>query len=261
MARFELKLPKMGESVAEATITSWLKEVGDTIEADEAVLEIATDKVDSEVPSEVDGILVEKRFNADDVVQVGQVIAVIETEGEAGASAEAPKAQDVVEETTAAVAEVSQTVVAAKEAAAPISSNGDRFYSPLVKNMAKAEGIAQAELDRVPGTGKEGRVTKADMQDYLKSRGAQPAKAAGLGTAIDPAKTQTAPKSEPKKEAAPVVASGGDEIIEMTENGQTHCASHGRKCANECSRAEFYRSRCDKHLELEKENERGIHEA
>ena len=86
MAKFELKLPKMGESVAEATITSWLKEVGDTIEADEAVLEIATDKVDSEVPSEVDGVLVEKRFEVDDVVQVGQTIAVIEIEGEASAT-------------------------------------------------------------------------------------------------------------------------------------------------------------------------------
>ncbi len=82
MAKFELKLPKMGESVAEATITSWLKEVGDTIELDEAVLEIATDKVDSEVPSEVDGILIEKFFNENDVVQVGQTIAIIETEGD-----------------------------------------------------------------------------------------------------------------------------------------------------------------------------------
>lgn len=82
MAKFELKLPKMGESVAEATLTSWLKEVGDTIEMDEAVLEIATDKVDSEVPSEVDGVLVEKLFNVDDVVQVGQTIAIIETDGE-----------------------------------------------------------------------------------------------------------------------------------------------------------------------------------
>ena len=90
MARFELKLPKMGESVAEATITSWLKEVGDTIEADEAVLEIATDKVDSEVPSEVDGVLVEKLFNVDDVVNVGQTIAIIETDGDAPQTAAAP---------------------------------------------------------------------------------------------------------------------------------------------------------------------------
>ncbi|WP_299888388.1 dihydrolipoamide acetyltransferase family protein [uncultured Lacinutrix sp.] len=215
MARFELKLPKMGESVAEATITSWLKEVGETIEADEAVLEIATDKVDSEVPSEVDGVLVEMLFNVDDVVQVGQTIAVIETEGEGNTATEAPKEETVAVETPA-VAEVAQTVVAAKEITAPISSNGDRFYSPLVKNMAKAEGIAQAELDTVPGTGKDGRVTKADMQSYLKTRGSQPVQAAA-----PVAKTISTPaKATPKKEAAPVVASGDDEIIEMTRMGK-----------------------------------------
>lgn len=110
MAKFELKLPKMGESVAEATITSWLKEVGDTIEADEAVLEIATDKVDSEVPSEVSGVLVEKLFNVDDVVQVGQTIAVIETEAEVSVSTQA--VETVVPE---AVTAVEETVVKAQE--------------------------------------------------------------------------------------------------------------------------------------------------
>ena len=122
MAKFELKLPKMGESVAEATITSWLKEVGETIEADEAVLEIATDKVDSEVPSEVDGVLVEKLFDVDDVVQVGQTIAVIETEGDGNAVAEIPVAETPKSEPTSepiAVAEVSKTVAVAKEAVAP----------------------------------------------------------------------------------------------------------------------------------------------
>jgi len=160
MARFELKLPKMGESVAEATITSWLKEVGETIEADEAVLEIATDKVDSEVPSEVDGVLTEVLFNVDDVVQVGQTIAVIETEGEASTATEAPKVETAPVE---AVQEVAKAVVVAKDAVAPVISSGERFYSPLVKNMAKAEGIEQAELDAIPGTGKDGRVTKNDM--------------------------------------------------------------------------------------------------
>lgn len=212
MARFELKLPKMGESVAEATITSWLKEVGDTIEQDEAVLEIATDKVDSEVPSEVDGVLVEVLFNVDDVVQVGQTIAVIETEGEGNTTATEPKAEEVVEEKTApAVAEVEKTVTKAQETAAPISSNGERFYSPLVKNMAKAEGIGQAELDAITGTGKDGRVTKADMQAYLKNRGSQPAQA--------PAAQAKTSKPEAKK-AAPVVAAQGDEIIEMTRMGK-----------------------------------------
>ena len=212
MARFELKLPKMGESVAEATITSWLKEVGETIEADEAVLEIATDKVDSEVPSEVDGVLVEVLFNVDDIVQVGQTIAVIETKDEGNATAEAPKA----EVKTEVVAEVAQTVVAAQETAAPISSNGERFYSPLVKNMAKAECIAQAELDTVPGTGKDGRVTKADMQAYLESRGSQPAQAV-----VPAPKKESAPaKAAPKKESAPIVTENGDEIIELTRMGK-----------------------------------------
>ena len=208
----------MGESVAEATITSWLKAVGDTIEQDEAVLEIATDKVDSEVPSEVDGILVEVLFNVDDVVQVGQTIAVIETEGESNASAEVPKAEAIVaEKAPEAAAEVAQTVVAAQETTAPISSNGERFYSPLVKNMAKAEGIAQAELDAVPGTGKEGRVTKADMQAYLTTRGTQPAK-----VEVAPvASTKQAPtKTETKKQETPINVGEVDEIIEMTRMGK-----------------------------------------
>ncbi len=213
MAKFELKLPKMGESVAEATITSWLKEVGETIEADEAVLEIATDKVDSEVPSEVDGVLVEKLFDVDDVVQVGQTIAIIETEGEGSVSAEAPKAEAAP---VAAVAEVAKAVTAAQETVAPISSNGDRFYSPLVKNMAKQEGIAQSELDTVPGTGKDGRVTKADMLSYLKNRGSQPATASKAPVATP----KTASSAPAKAETAPVVASGEDEIIEMTRMGK-----------------------------------------
>ncbi|RAJ13015.1 dihydrolipoamide acetyltransferase family protein [Olleya aquimaris] len=214
MARFELKLPKMGESVAEATITSWLKEVGDTIEMDEAVLEIATDKVDSEVPSEVDGVLVEKLFNVDDVVQVGQTIAVIETEGENDVTTEAPKVEATPEATPVAVLEVAKTVEAAQDTAAPITSNGDRFYSPLVKNMAKAEGISQSELDAIPGTGKDNRVTKNDMIAYLENRGKQPAKAE-----TKPTSAPVATKQEAKTEV-PVQAAAGDEIIEMTRMGK-----------------------------------------
>ena len=210
MARFELKLPKMGESVAEATITSWLKEVGDTIEADEAVLEIATDKVDSEVPSEVDGVLVEKLFNVDDVVQVGQTIAIIETEGEGSTTTEAPKNNTT--EVPAEAKEIEQTVTSAQETAAPIASNADRFYSPLVKNMAKQEGISQSELDAITGTGKEGRVTKNDMISYLENKDSKPVQAASPAT--------SAPKQAPVKQAAPVVASGEDEIIEMTRMGK-----------------------------------------
>lgn len=217
MAKFELKLPKMGESVAEATVTSWLKEVGETIEMDEAVLEIATDKVDSEVPSEVEGVLVEKLFEVDDVVQVGQTIAIIETEGGAAPTAEAPKQETVAKDVApVAVAEVAQTVVAAQAVAEPvIASNGDRFYSPLVKNIAKQEGIAQAELDTIPGTGKEGRVTKNDMLSYIENRGAQPAPAAAPAQNNTPAKA-----AAPAPKAAPVVASGEDEIIEMSRMGK-----------------------------------------
>ncbi|MCX7547602.1 dihydrolipoamide acetyltransferase family protein [Xanthomarina sp. F1114] len=211
MAKFELKLPKMGESVAEATITSWLKEVGDTIEADEAVLEIATDKVDSEVPSEVDGVLVEKLFDVDDVVQVGQVIAIIETEGqESGDVTAAPKEEAAKPE---AVSQVAQTVETAKETVAAVSSTEDRFYSPLVKNIAKKEGISQEELDTLSGSGKDGRVTKNDILAHLESRGS--------AAKQQPSKATEAPKAAPEKPAAtPVVASGEDEIIEMTRMGK-----------------------------------------
>src|SRR5690554_7521837 len=174
MARFELKLPKMGESVAEATITNWLKEVGDRIEADEMVLEIATDKVDSEVPSEVSGILVEKLFQKDDVVQVGQTIAIIETEGE-GTVATEPAKQETP---AAAVAEVAKTVEVAKQTTEVNFADSDKFYSPLVRYIAKEEGVSLAELESIKGTGKDGRVTKNDILEYVKNRGSQPAVAA-----------------------------------------------------------------------------------
>lgn len=216
MAKFELKLPKMGESVAEATITSWLKEVGDTIEEDEAILEIATDKVDSEIPSEVNGVLVEKLFNVDDVIQVGQTIAIIETDTKEISSAtdSIVKGEQAHEVAIKAVTEIAQTDVSGQETVAPIISNGDRFYSPLVKNIAKKEGITQAELDVVSGTGKEGRVTKNDILAYLQNKGGQSIK-----------KTSTQPDVKDTKyndstQVAPVVSSGEDEIIEMTRMGK-----------------------------------------
>lgn len=228
MANFELKLPKMGESVAEATITSWLKEVGETIEADEAVLEIATDKVDSEVPSEVDGILIEKLFDVDDVVQVGQTIAIIQIDGEATEEVAAPAATEpVVEEAPKAVAEVAQTVVAAQATVEPVVSSGDRFYSPLVKNIAKQEGISQTELDTIPGTGKDGRVTKNDIKSYLQSRSSAPVTSTVPAPAEvkevatpKPVETKSEPKPKAKPAPTPVVASGEDEIIEMTRMGK-----------------------------------------
>ena len=229
MAKFELKLPKMGESVAEATITSWLKEIGDTIEADEAVLEIATDKVDSEVPSEVDGVLVEKLFNVDDVVQVGQTIAVIEVKGEGAIEIKAQEEQPVVEvEVPKEVADVTKTVVAAKETTTAVISSEDRFYSPLVKNIAKAEGVSQSELDAIPGTGKDGRVTKNDIKTYLQSRGETTISATKVTevsttpSSSNPSEVKESAPVKPieKSKTTPVIASGDDEIIEMSRMGK-----------------------------------------
>lgn len=219
MAKFELKLPKMGESVAEATLTNWLKEVGDTIEADEAVLEIATDKVDSEVPSEVDGVLVEKLFNVDDVVQVGQTIAIIETAGSNGTektTAESAPSPEIVKE-------VEKQVETAKETTqAKIENTGDRFYSPLVKNIAAAENISQEELDGISGTGKDGRVTKNDILEYVENRATSKTETPQPQTVVEAKNPQTAKAqaTEPAKPKAPVSVSGEDEIVEMTRMGK-----------------------------------------
>lgn len=208
MAKFELKLPKMGESVAEATITNWLKKVGDPIEADEAVLEIATDKVDSEVPSEVSGVLSEILFNVDDVVKVGQTIAYIEVSG--GVAVEAPK-----EEAPASVAEIEKTVETAQQTvAAPQDFSGsDKFFSPLVKNIAKEEGVTVAELESIQGSGKDGRVTKDDILGYVANR-KEPKAVSQQAPAQAPAAQMSSPA--PKATAAvPVSVNGGDEIVEM----------------------------------------------
>jgi len=209
MARFELKLPKMGESVAEATITNWLKEVGDKIEADEAVLEIATDKVDSEVPSEVSGILVEQLFGKDDLVQVGQTIAIIETEGDSPVAKASEETVVSVE-----VAEIEKTIETTKETiAAPQDFSGsDKFFSPLVKNIAKEEGISVAELEVMQGSGKDGRVTKEDILKYIEDRKS--------GVVETPKVVAVAPKVaeavvQKSQQAVPVSVNGGDEIIEM----------------------------------------------
>ena len=168
MAKYELKLPSMGESVAEATITNWLKKVGDPIEAEETIAEVATDKVDSEVPCEVSGIVAEILFKVDEVVKVGQVMAIIETEAEANApqaTAEIPTIQQTAKNLTQQIAEIKETL------AAPINfSSSERFYSPLVKNIAKKEGISLDELNHIQGTGLNNRVTKDDILGYLAHR-------------------------------------------------------------------------------------------
>ena len=214
MTKFELKLPKMGESVAEATLTSWLKEVGDTIEEDEAVLEIATDKVDSEVPSEVTGVLVEKLFDVDDVIQVGQTIAIIEIAGE-GAIPEvsSPEEENEVIPTKEIIAAVAAPAL--ETVSSVVQSSDSRFYSPLVKNIALAEGISQQELDQISGTGKDGRVTKNDILKFVENRSTQPL--IKETTTINKEATQ---KESKPVSTTPVSVNGGDEIIEMTRMGK-----------------------------------------
>jgi len=213
MAKFELKLPKMGESVAEATITSWLKQVGDTIELDEAVVEIATDKVDSEVPSEVDGTLVEILFEQDSVVAVGQTIAIIETDGNEETPIQTPEEkEDIVEQ----VEQVQQTIEAAsviKNSPITKTSGSGKFFSPLVRKIAETEGLSMEQLDMVSGTGKDGRVTKNDILSFIEDKNNL------LSTKISESENSI---SETKDVVKPISVSvnGEDEIIEMTRMGK-----------------------------------------
>lgn len=216
MADFELVMPKMGESIAEATIIRWTKNEGDAIAADETVLEIATDKVDSEVPSPKGGVLKKILFKEGDVVAVGSAIAIIAMEG-ASASAPAPKAEPTAPaEVKAAVVEVERTIAVATTTVS--NAGGGRFYSPLVLNIAKEEKVSMAELETIPGTGSEGRVTKKDILAYVQSRGNAPAAPVTPAVTSSPAvevKTP-APAAAPATHQAPKVAlMPGDEIIEM----------------------------------------------
>ena len=220
MSKFELKLPKMGESVAEATLTAWLKEIGDTIEFDEPVVEIATDKVDSEVPSEKKGILIEKCFKVDDVILVGQTIAIIETDEvdvekettiENPASEEKPEEiikeinseKELAEEMTDSLEKSAKVILESEEA---ISSNKG-FLSPLVKNMIKKEGISSEELSLINGTGKDNRITKNDILSFLSNRSLIVDDSIKLKTKIiQPEKIDSSDFS--------------DEVIEMTKMGK-----------------------------------------
>ncbi len=266
MAKYELLLPKMGESVAEATIVKWTKKPGDTIDEDDIVVEIATDKVDSDVPSPVSGKILEILFKENDVVQVGKPIAIIEIEG---AEQQAPintaeivvpdgpeytpfehvPAEPVAQEQPAEQAQPEPTPVAAetnvpepapqsepvdtaataipgidmlleksKAESVTVTSNneqdnGFRFYSPLVRNIAVAEGISQAELDGIPGTGAEGRLTKDDLKAYLNKRSSAPQQQSSNFTSPQPQPAFTAtPEKAPERVT---ISQSGDEIIEM----------------------------------------------
>ena len=177
MAEYKLLLPAMGESVEEATITQWLKNEGDIIEADDAVVEIATDKVDSEVPSEISGKLLKKLVNENQVVRVGESLAIIETEEEIPEVEEPEESPTETPEPIEVKADYLESK--AKEILAPPNptvqtTSGDIYFSPLVKSIAKQEGLTEAELQQIRGTGKNGRVTKKDMLHYLQSRNSQP---------------------------------------------------------------------------------------
>lgn len=217
MAQFELTMPKMGESVAEATIIKWTKNEGDSIKIDETVLEIATDKVDSEIPSPFEGKLIKKLFNENDVVQVGAVIAIISSDASVSIAA-APQisAPSQTASITASSAPASATPVADVD-----FSGSDKFYSPLVKSIAKEEGISLVELDSIKGTGQDGRVTKADILAYLPNRNKQSTTAEVIQTPI----AATAPVATKSTVGVPdntvlvqrpaVSVGAGDEIIEM----------------------------------------------
>ena len=221
MAKVELVMPKMGESITEATIIKWVKSVGDTVEMDETILEIATDKVDSEIPSPVAGKVVEVLFKEDDVVEVGTVIAIIATEGEEPAAspavAEAP-AQEEAAPAPVKEEDIPYVPAASPAPAAAVTSTEGRFYSPLVRNIAKQENISQAELDSIPGSGAKGRVTKKDMMNYLANRGSAPAATSAQTPAVPATPTSTTANGASASSTATAKAvsvSGGDEIIAM----------------------------------------------
>jgi 2-oxoglutarate dehydrogenase E2 component (dihydrolipoamide succinyltransferase) len=217
MAKFEIIMPKLGESVIEATITRWLKGAGDTVEEDDPIVEIATDKVDSEIPSPVEGKITEVFFSEGDVVPVGKVIALVEVEGEEDeeASEEKPEKDSKTEPKAEEKPEKSVEVDKTKEAKVSNYADSDRFYSPLVKQIAKTENISLEELENISGSGKDGRVTKVDVLGYLDNRGAAPKGEKSEKADSAQATTSPAAKAAPKAEAPKVNAGAGDQIVEM----------------------------------------------
>lgn len=209
MARIEIKLPKMGESVSEATLTAWLKNEGETIKLDDGIAEVATDKVDTEVPSEVEGVLVKKLFEVGDVVKVDQAFAIIEVEGDVdGIIVDDFSLDDLAKE-------VEQEVDVVKEIKKePIKSTSDKFYSPLVKSIASKEQISNAELDAIQGTGANNRLTKDDLLNYLKTRGSKKEEVKVVAPVQKPKETIATPV------ATPIAVSGNDEVIEMSRMGK-----------------------------------------
>jgi 2-oxoglutarate dehydrogenase E2 component (dihydrolipoamide succinyltransferase) len=211
MSQNEILLPKMGESVAEATIIKWLKNEGDFVKADEAIVEIATDKVDSEVPSTAEGILLKRMCKEGDVVQVGKPIALIGAEGSKPAANNTPSKETSIP----ANEKPSVTATVKVNSSNGTSQNGSsKFYSPLVKNIAKTEGLSVMELDAIAGTGLQGRVTKKDILNYLPNR-----KQGGSTVVEQPLQEKQVSGQVSVKHNEPVgpvvTAGAGDEIVEM----------------------------------------------
>ena len=224
MARVELIMPKMGESVSEATIITWSKEVGEHVELDETIVEIATDKVDSEVPSTHEGKLIEKLFEADDLVQVGEAFAILETEGGEEVKETAAENPVIEEKSEAENKPQEQTNIVTRQEKVVIKNSSDRFYSPLVRSMATKEGIGIDELNEIPGSGKDGRVSKSDMISYLKNRDTATTQTSNVAETSS-VKVNEAPKMEDKieipkettqpKSTTKIPNTGDVEIVEM----------------------------------------------
>ncbi|WP_140939091.1 dihydrolipoamide acetyltransferase family protein [Sphingobacterium lumbrici] len=218
MGIYKLVLPKMGESVSEATLTNWLKAVGDTIQEDEAVVEIATDKVDSDVPSPVTGKLKEILFREGEVAQVGDVIAILEVEGESAAEEveQQREVHDKFDVVTPGLAVLENKELLTPESSQKAITNDDRFYSPLVKSIAQQEGIAQDELDRILGSGTDGRVTKQDVLDYIAAKGDSNSNQSSAHIdSVEPIIPPRSSNANVSTSVQVVKSMNGDEIIEM----------------------------------------------
>ena len=217
-------MPKMGESVSEATIITWSKEVGEHVELDETIVEIATDKVDSEVPSTHEGKLIEKLFEADDLVQVGEAFAILETEVGEEVKVTAAENPVIEEKSEAENKPQEQTIIVTPQEKVVVKNSSDRFYSPLVRSMATKEGIGIDELNEIPGSGKDGRVSKSDMISYLKNRDTATTQTSNVAETSS-VKVNEAPKMEDKieipkettqpKSSTKIPNTGDVEIVEM----------------------------------------------
>ena len=219
MGQYHFKLPKMGESVTEATVTKWLKQVGDKVILDDPIVEIATDKVDTDVTSEVEGVILEQRFKENDVVQVGETLLVIETKQEIDSTSLPVQSEKPIEpeknkkSETEVVASILEEEMDSIDnlITSPVEPS-KRFYSPLIKSISKKEGILQEELDRIPGTGKNQRLTKSDLLNYLENR---PFKDSSKAKIHEKKSNDLTPSIENPIVTEPLLK-GQNQILEMT---------------------------------------------